>query len=168
MGRDKALLRWHGKSLLQHIKQTARQSRWPVRVIRHDIVPRCGPLGGVFTALRTTRFDIVLFLACDMPFISPELINEFIGLSRPAFAYGAEGAGFPFLLPKRALSSVEEQIAARRYSLQCLAESCRAQKLGAKDMGELFNVNTPEDWKIARKTQSKLVIPSKKGKVGGC
>ncbi|HUD84550.1 MAG TPA: molybdenum cofactor guanylyltransferase [Candidatus Saccharimonadales bacterium] len=156
MGRDKGGLRWRGKSLLQHVRGAARKGHWPARVIRRDIVPRCGPLGGVYTALKTTRYDAVLFLACDMPFITGELIGRFLKLKGPAFAHGAEGAGFPFLLPRTALSLVEEQLAARRYSLHSLAKRCHARKVqGSKGTHELFNVNTPQDWKLAREIQSK-------------
>ena len=156
MGRDKGRLRLRGKSLMQHVRGAARQAPWPLRVIRHDIVPRCGPLGGVYTALKTSRFEAVLFLACDMPFITGELIGRFLQLKGPAFMQGAGGAGFPFLLPRNVLSVVEEQLAARRYSLQSLAERCGARKVQPTDLGhELFNVNTPQDWKLAREIQSK-------------
>jgi molybdenum cofactor guanylyltransferase len=156
MGRDKGGLRWRGKSLLQHVRAVARQSPWPTRVIRRDILARCGPLGGVYTALKTTRHDAVLFLACDMPFITRELIGRFVTLKGPAFAHGTEGAGFPFLLPRSALSLVEKQIAARRYSLQSLARRCRARKVQATGAThELFNINTREDWKLALEIQSK-------------
>jgi molybdopterin-guanine dinucleotide biosynthesis protein A len=156
MGRDKAGLRWRGKSLLQHVRDAALQTAWPVRVIRRDLVPRCGPLGGICTALRTTRHEMVLFLACDMPFITREFIARFLELERPAFAQGAHRAGFPILLPRSALRLVEAQIAARRYSLQSLASRCRGRKaLAPADEHELFNVNTPQDWKFAREIQSK-------------
>jgi molybdenum cofactor guanylyltransferase len=156
MGRDKAGLRWRGKSLLQHVRDAGRQTAWPVRVIRRDLVPRCGPLGGICTALMTTRHERVLFLACDMPFITQDFIARFLKLVRPAFAKGAHGAGFPFLLPRTALRLVKEQIAARRYSLQSLAKRCHARTAPAPaGEHELFNVNTPQDWKFAREIQSK-------------
>ncbi len=148
MGRDKARLRWRGKSLLQHVGIVARKSRWPVRVIRRDLVPRCGPMGGIYTALTTTRFEFVLFLACDMPFVSGDLIGQFLDLKAPAFAYGPDGAGFPFLLPRSALALVEKQIASERYSIQLLAKKCRARKVRPRELREVFNVNTPEDWAL--------------------
>jgi molybdenum cofactor guanylyltransferase len=156
MRRDKGSLRWRGKSLLQHVRAVARQAPWPVRVIRRDIIPRCGPLGGVYTALKTTRYEKVLFLACDMPFITGEFIGRFLKLNGPAFAHGVEGAGFPFLLRRSAISLVEKQLLALRHSLQSLAQRCRARKVHApKGTHELFNVNTPKDWKRAREIQSK-------------
>jgi molybdopterin-guanine dinucleotide biosynthesis protein A len=153
MGHDKARLRWRGKSLLRYVKDVAEESPWPVRVIRRDIVPRCGPLGGIYTALTTTRFEFVLFLACDMPFVTDDLVGRFLELKGPAFTHGTEGAGFPFLLPRSVLLLVERQIASRRYSIQLLAKNCRAGKIRPRDLREVFNVNTPEEWALARKVR---------------
>ena len=75
MGRDKSRLRFGGRTLLSHIKRAAESTGLPVRVIRRDIVPRCGPLGGVYTALTRTKMDHVLFLPCDMPLMSEALIR---------------------------------------------------------------------------------------------
>src|SRR5262245_53027899 len=52
MGRDKSRLRVGRRTMLTHAKQAAQALGLPVRVIRRDIVPRCGPLGGVLTALK--------------------------------------------------------------------------------------------------------------------
>ena len=72
MGRDKSRLKLGRRTMLGHIRAEAKTLGLPVRVIRRDLVPRCGPLGGIFTALKTTSADGVLFLACDMPFIRSE------------------------------------------------------------------------------------------------
>src|ERR1700691_5640250 len=80
MGRDKARLRLGGKTLLRRVRDVAAQTQWPARGIRRDLVARCGPLGGVYTALQTTSADNVLFLACDMPFVTIELVERLIEL----------------------------------------------------------------------------------------
>lgn len=152
MGRDKARLRLRGQSLLSRVRTVAAQARWPVRVIRRDLVPRCGPLGGVCTALKTTRAEVVLFLACDMPFITAELIGKLVKLRQTrnlaVFTLGGQGPGFPFLLRRAALPRVEEQIAAGEFSLQSLAAKCRARMIRAPGGARsLFNVNTPADLK---------------------
>jgi molybdopterin-guanine dinucleotide biosynthesis protein A len=150
MGRDKARLRLGGQSLLSRVRTVAAQTPYPVRVIRRDLVPRCGPLGGVCTALQTTRFEAVLFLACDMPFITGELIAKVVKFNQAGrlavFTLSGSGPGFPFLVRRDALPRVEAQIAAGRFSLQSLAAKCRARMIRAPG-GEraLFNVNTPAD-----------------------
>jgi molybdopterin-guanine dinucleotide biosynthesis protein A len=150
MGRDKSRLRLGGQSLLARVRSVAARTPYPVRVLRRDLVPRCGPLGGVYTALKTTPSESVLFLACDMPFITGELIARLVKLNRAGrlavFTLGCNGPGFPFLVHQAALPLVEEQIAAGRFSLHELAAKCRAKMIrspgGARS---LFNVNTPED-----------------------
>jgi molybdopterin-guanine dinucleotide biosynthesis protein A len=147
MGRDKARMRVHGQSLLSRVKAVAVQTAWAVRVIRRDLVPRCGPLGGVCTALRTTRADAVVFLACDMPFVTAELIRKLVKPNKAGkmavFTLSENGPGFPFLLRRETLPRVEEQIDAGQFSLQSLAAKCRARMIRALG-GErsLFNVNT--------------------------
>jgi molybdopterin-guanine dinucleotide biosynthesis protein A len=152
MGRDKARLRLGGQSLLARVRSVAAETPYPVRVIRRDLVPRCGPLGGVFTALKTTPAEAVLFLACDMPFITVEWIGKLVKLNRPrrrvVFTLGRSGAGFPFLLRRAELPQVEEQMAAEQFSLQSLAAKCHARMISAPGGARvLCNVNTPEDWR---------------------
>src|SRR5213593_339204 len=78
MGRDKARVRLGGRTLLGHVRANAMQSGLPVRVLRKDLIARCGPLGGIYSALRTTRRAAVLFLACDMPFVSAALLRSLV------------------------------------------------------------------------------------------
>ena len=61
--------------------------------------------------------------------------------------------GFPFLLRRAALAVVERQMTTRQFSLHQLARSLHAQTvtLPRCQTHELFNINTPKDWKIARK-----------------
>jgi molybdopterin-guanine dinucleotide biosynthesis protein A len=158
MGRDKARLRLRGKTLLRRVRDVAEQTKRPVRIIRHDLVERCGPLGGVYTALKTSSSDSVLFLACDMPFVTVEVMEKIIDLWPPKtgaiFTRAGKGgkAGFPFILRRDLLPTVERLLAERRYSLQTLAARCCAKIYSAPVSCELvlFNVNTPGDWQVAR------------------
>jgi molybdenum cofactor guanylyltransferase len=40
-----------------------------------DVFPNSGPLGGLYTALDKARYPLVAVVACDMPFVSSELIE---------------------------------------------------------------------------------------------
>ena len=172
MGRDKARLRLGNRTMLGHIRATARavgtarcavrssQRDDPIRIsartISRDLVPRCGPLGGIFTALKTTRADAVLFLACDMPFVSAELLKFLLGKFNTKqsafFTQKNRQVGFPFLIARNKLSVVEKQIARKEFSLQKLASILHARKLKLPRCfaGQLRNINTPADLKRAR------------------
>jgi molybdopterin-guanine dinucleotide biosynthesis protein A len=148
MGRDKARLLFGGRTLLAHIKRAAESTGLRVRVIRRDTVPRCGPLGGIYTAMTRGGPDRVLFLACDMPLISTALLLWLLKKPGNTFLQGSEGSGFPFVLEKTTLPIVSDQIQRGQFSLQQLA-----RRLGAKSIRppiamrrQLRNLNTPVDW----------------------
>ena len=157
MGRDKARLRFEGRTLIGHIRAAAEETGWPVRVIRRDAIARCGPLGGIYTALKTSRAEAELFLACDMPFVSTDLLAKLgasLGGKLDAVSATVDGvAGFPFLLRVAVLPVIERQIQAGRFSLRSLAKVLGAKLLRAqkKHRLELFNINTPEEWQEARR-----------------
>jgi molybdenum cofactor guanylyltransferase len=156
MGRDKARLQLATGTTLSQILLTAGELRLPLRVIRRDLVPRCGPLGGIYTALKTSQAEAELFLACDMPFVSPallrKLLRHFQETRAPAFVSAKGMAGFPFLLLKNNLPTVEAHIREKTLSIQQLAGALKAGclRVGRVRAEELFNVNTPEDWQRAR------------------
>ena len=153
MGRDKARLRLGGRTLLARIRAAARATSWPVRVIRRDLVPRCGPLGGVWTAFQRSRSGRLVFLSCDMPFVTPALIRAVAERKgRGVFTRTEEGAGFPFALDRSCLPLVGQALAEKRFSLQALAQRLRARqlRLPRRRQEELQNVNTPEHFTLAR------------------
>ena len=156
MGRDKARLRLGGRTLLGHILAMAQATGLPARVNRVDLVPRRGPLGGVYSALATSRAETILFLSCDMPFISADLLNMlFHRLARRKTALFVKDngrIGFPFLLRRAALAVVERQMTTGQFPLHQLARALHAQTvtLPRCQTHELFNINTPKDWKIAQ------------------
>ncbi len=162
MGRNKALLRLGGKTLLTHIRQAAGKLGLPIRVIRRDLVPRCGPLGGIYTALKTSGADAVLFLACDMPFVSEallaRLLKEFHAAGRRAvFTTQKSVAGFPLVLGAETGPLVEQLILEKRFSLQNLALKSGAKRFrpGRTFLNDLRNANTPDDWAGLRKEFAK-------------
>lgn len=157
MGRDKSRIIVAGKTLLQHVRSAALATGLPVRTIRTDTVPRCGPLGGVLTGLRRARNGWALFLSCDMPIVTPRLLGELVRLAkakqRPVFVRSERGFGFPLALPVSARATVERLIAEGRPSLQRLASAVAAlgRRLPAGRRRELSNANTPEELAALRR-----------------
>ncbi len=158
MGRDKARLRLGNRTMLGHIRATAKSTGLPMRTISRDLIARCGPLGGIFTALKTTRAHAVLFLACDMPFVSAELLEFLVGKFSPKqsalFTQANRQVGFPFLIARNKLSVVEKQIARKEFSIHKLAPALRARKIKPprRFAGQLQNINTLAELKQARRT----------------
>jgi molybdopterin-guanine dinucleotide biosynthesis protein A len=166
MGVDKSRVLLARRRMLSIIRETASQLGVPVRVIRKDALPRCGPLGGIMTALSTTRAQAVLFLACDMPLVSTALLRRLLRASRsgacPVFSVQQKRIGFPLVLPRAGLVCIDAQIARRAFSVQGLAEALKAKAVRvASNSPELLNVNTPgekieaERWLQSARGQAK-------------
>lgn len=160
MGQDKRRLRLGSRTLLDHVRRLASTVSLDVRVIRKDLVPRCGPLGGIYTGLKTSVQESELFLSCDMPFVSASLLQELLTREAPAFVEHAGTVGFPAVLRANQADVVEAEIRAGRLSLQNLARRLRAKRLrltGAKAR-QLFNINAPVDWAEAQRRMAELPL----------
>lgn len=96
MGRDKALLEWHGMSLLDRAAGTMTELFSEVIVCgdpdRHshvnlDVVADrrrgIGPLAGLATVLERSGERSVFVLACDLARVTPELIEHVISAATP-------------------------------------------------------------------------------------
>ena len=83
-GRDKSALVVDGRTIRD--RQVAELSRvtTEILVVTRDIVPGCGPLGGLHTALTDAQGDAVFVVACDMPFIEAPFVEYLLDLTREA------------------------------------------------------------------------------------
>ena len=94
-GENKALYNYEGTPLIQRIVLTVRAVIPRVGIIANqpelytfldlpvytDIIPGLGPMGGIYTALRHSSTRYVFIAACDMPCISPEVIEYMISVA---------------------------------------------------------------------------------------
>ena len=89
MGRDKALLPIEGSVLVERTAEQVRIAAGSVTLIgaperyAHlglpvvpDLIEDCGPIGGLYTALKIGRADWNLLVACDMPALTAEFLRE--------------------------------------------------------------------------------------------
>ena len=160
MGRDKGRMRLGRRTLLGHVRGAAEAVGLDVRIIRKDLVARCGPLGGVYTGLVTGTHEAEVFLSCDMPFVTPDVIGRVARSAEPLFVEDAGRAGFPFVLRKDDLEVVQAEMRAGRLSLQNLAKRLNARLLPLRgpEARQLFNVNTPADWDEAQRRRAELPL----------
>jgi len=83
MGRDKAKIEFKGKILLDHMYSLLKDSGIQKIYISRgeeikDIIPNCGPLGGIYSVLQKIEDQEVIILPVDMPLLSMELLQKLI------------------------------------------------------------------------------------------
>jgi molybdopterin-guanine dinucleotide biosynthesis protein A len=163
MGRDKARVRLGRRTMLGTVRKAAESAGLPVRVIRRDCVPRCGPLGGIYTGLKTARADVVLFLACDMPFVSTELVRWIVDKcarsGKAVFVRSGDDVGFPLVMQATQSETVAAQIKKNELSLKYLAKVARAKVIRPprRWLAQLRNINTPADLQQACLSKSRAL-----------
>ena len=91
-GSDKALSLFRGKPLIHTVINTTREITDNIIIISNspqkydflpfpvvaDLIPDCGPLGGIYTGLSYSNCEKNLVLPCDMPFVTSECLNYLI------------------------------------------------------------------------------------------
>ena len=177
MGEDKALLELEGVPMVMRAARLAepyvasaaivapseRYKQLGLRVLP-DRWPGAGPLGGIATALASTRAEWNLILGCDLPYLTPEWVAWLIAraLRSPARAVVPESQGG--LEPLAAMyhqncgavfaAAVERGV---RRVTEGLSEIV-FERVSMSDWreldptGKLFeNMNTPDDYAEARR-----------------
>lgn len=92
MGENKALMRIEGKAFIEKAIEAFSNFEEVIIIandinlylkyklkVYEDIIKDIGPIGGIYTALNYSKYDIVV-LACDMPFMDTNIVEK-IGLS---------------------------------------------------------------------------------------
>lgn len=162
MGQDKATLSWGDKSLLDHMIHLLSTVATPVGVVGRgeflDRIPGKGPLGGILTALESTERDFNLFLAVDLPLLTPDFLRVFHSCfldSRKPLLACRVGGEFPLCLGvrKELKPEVEQRVRSDNLSIRAFVQESNGEILEEDDLRRLgfhlkmfANVNTPQDW----------------------
>jgi molybdenum cofactor guanylyltransferase len=168
MGQDKAGLPWGGATLVEHVAACVRAAASQVTASEVTLVGAperyahlglpavadryqdCGPLGGICTALESTRADWNLIVACDMPGVTADFLS---GLFE-----AAEAANVDCLLPesdglhplcavyhRRVGPVAKRQILSKSFKMHDFVASLQALTLPSP-AAFVENINTPQDW----------------------
>jgi molybdenum cofactor guanylyltransferase len=171
MGRDKALLTWRGKTMLEHMAQlllAAGASRilvsgnCPEYAAHAELVPDAepggGPLVGLLSVLALHKSN-ALIVPVDMPLLSAPLLARLVpaALQLSACVHFAD-----YMLPmwlhldQNTLAQLQSLCAlpgtaSRGRSVRALQSLLKAQALplSSAEQAELANCNTPEAWRFA-------------------
>ncbi len=124
----------------------------------YDLIPNAGSLGGLYTGLMASSQQRIFAVACDMPFLNPDVIRFMVSFDMTADVVVAELAGR--FQPMHAVYSHKclpfLQSMADRGDLKIqnlfLKEELRVAVLGSSELAALDlglrsfqNINTPED-----------------------
>jgi len=167
MGTDKAKVRLNGKKLIEFpIKNLSRIVDEIIVVGREevdipgvraypDIMPGCGPLGGIYTGLMLSAAQLNLVLACDMPFVTFEFLKLLLSNLGSHDIVMARRAGR--LEPvcgayrKACAGQMLKLMENGKLKLQNIPRYFRVKILNLQSRRTLFSVNTPADLKMAER-----------------
>ena len=179
MGQDKALLPFLGQPLIERILKRISGLADEILVTTNnpgafqflgvplypDLAPDRGALGGLYTALRAASHPLVGVVACDMPFLNPDLLafeREKLMETKADVVIPETSSGLePFhavyrrstcLEPvKSALDAGKWRVDAWFYQIKLLALTSEEMRRYDPHLVSFWNVNTPEDLSHAQK-----------------
>ena len=188
MGQDKALLPFLGVPLISRIvdrvgplgDETLVTTNHPEKYtflglpLFPDLLPGRGALGGLYTALTVAKQPLVAVVACDMPFVSPNLLGAELDLlvatGLDAVIPSSDEGTEPFHAVYRretCLPAIQSAIQAERWRVNSWFPDVRLRLLEPEEirpydpLGIAFrNVNSPEEFRqaeqVAREESNKM------------
>jgi molybdopterin-guanine dinucleotide biosynthesis protein A len=173
MGQDKGLVPFLGKPLIEHVLSRVANLGAETLVTTNnpeayrflglpvfpDIFPDRGALGGLYTALSSARNQHVAVVACDMPFVNPELLEAELDLlvstHSDAVIPRTEGGTEPFhavYQRERCLPAVQAAIEEDRWRVDAWFSRVNLRYMSPEEIVRydphwlaFWNVNTPEE-----------------------
>ena len=174
MGTDKSFVELHGKPMIEHlIEQISDLGQAETVLITNrpndyahlglpmvgDVFPDSGSLGGIYTAIYNSKYQDILVIACDMPFVKPNLLRYMLTLR--AEAHGPYDVivprinkypeGLHAIYSKQCLAPIKKSIAMNRLKVIGFYDEVRVRYLDETEYQDIdpkglsfFNVNTPE------------------------
>ncbi|MBU1707282.1 molybdenum cofactor guanylyltransferase [bacterium] len=166
-GQDKTLLSWDGEPLILRTVRTAQKVASDVKIVARerdkfefvgipvllDVVERCGPLGGLLTALEDCHAEQCLVLASDMPYLTEEWLSELFDIWEDApiiFSQSSKGIEpLCAIYSKATLPFWWEQYRNKNFSLQKGIQQLGGVQVEFKNELEshppFFNLNEPNE-----------------------
>ena len=162
-GRPKALLELGGRRIIDRVAHVVRQVADDLLIVTNtpelyaslglpmvpDAFPDHGSLGGIYSGLQAASGDAAFTVACDMPFLMPEVARlDHVGEQWETLhaCYG-----------KACLAPIETRLRAGRLKIVGFYEEVRVLGIAASAVARyrapevmFMNVNTPEELEAAR------------------
>jgi len=172
MGADKAFLPFKGKKLIEHVIDIATPHVSEILISANsseytkfgfqtvpDEIPGCGPLGGIYSSLKKSKFEWNLVLSCDTPFVSNGLLSKLIARNKNCDCivplHNEKKEPLVALYHKRCLAAIQENLESGNYKMHFLFEKLNCCFVDVFELVEenpqLFhNINSSEDMETGR------------------
>jgi molybdopterin-guanine dinucleotide biosynthesis protein A len=133
-----------------------------VSVVR-DLIPDCGSLGGLYTGLRLAKTQHIFVVACDMPFLNPDVIRHMVQLKDQAdiviSRWETRLQPTHAVYNRNCLPVIEEMLTLHNRKIHsmvghpslrvCVVPETEIRHID-QDGRSMFNINTPSDLEQAR------------------
>ncbi|TRO79295.1 formate dehydrogenase accessory sulfurtransferase FdhD [Trichloromonas acetexigens] len=171
MGSDKSLLPWHGGRFIEHIHRLLDELFDEVIIVTNspglydsipcrkepDIYYKQGSLAGIHSGLCHARNERIFVVACDMPFLSEEVIRALCACDRqaevviPRSEWGLEPLHACYA--KSCLPAIEAVLDAGKKRIVGFFPEVRVVEVAAAELKKIDpeglsfrNINTPEEY----------------------
>jgi molybdopterin-guanine dinucleotide biosynthesis protein A len=180
MGQDKAFLELGGKTLLKNALALARAVAGEVKIVGdpakfgkfaavvRDIYPERGPLGGIHAALAESHSQLNLMIGVDLPFLEVGFLRFLISAARDSGALvtvprvGSHYEPLTAVYRKGFSALAEKALSANRNKVDATFSQIPLRVVNEEEIvrngfspAMFRNVNTPEDWTVAREEFSR-------------
>ena len=174
-GQPKALMELGGRRIIERVLAALRPVVDEVLIVTNtpelyaflelpmvaDVYPDHGSLGGIYSGLKAASGQAAFTVACDMPFLSPEIIELVIRRSGEGDVViprvGDQLETLHAAYGKTCLPHIEERLIAGRLKITGFFQSVRVVEIAEEEIGRFgdprlvfMNVNTPDELRRAR------------------
>jgi molybdopterin-guanine dinucleotide biosynthesis protein A len=182
MGRDKAFLEVSGRAVIERVlatvapltddlfisaNQPEKYEQFGLPIVT-DIYPDKAALGGIYSVIQAARYNHVLVVACDMPFLSLALLQHLMSLAPLADVVA------PLIQPpqpetlhavygKTCLAPIEQRLLADKLRVIGFFEDVSVRYVQRDEVAKFdpnfysfINMNTPEDWQRVQELAKSL------------
>lgn len=167
MGKDKGLLVVDGKKIAERLISALRPNVDEIIIISNgrnydeldypvyaDIIPNCGPMGGIHTALSLSKTEKNLVVACDMPFVSSTVFRTIIrnaaGSDIAVPEVRGETEPLCALYSARCKNKFEELLALGKWKMKDALHLFRVKRV-VFNTNYFTNINTPAEYEKIKK-----------------
>lgn len=175
-GQPKALMELGGRRIIDRVADVVRTVADDVLIVTNtpdlyawlglpmvpDVFPDHGSLGGIYSGLRAARGDAAFTVACDMPFLMPEVARLVTDRAAEADVIaprvGGQWETLHACYGRACLGPIETRLRAGRLKIVGFFDDVRVLAIAEREVARFrspevvfMNVNTPDELETARR-----------------